>query len=268
MIRAGDFNIEYYREGSGPPLLLLNGFTSQSSGWRDEFLEPLQKRFETIRYSHRGTGTSDRLSGDITLADYADDAAGLLTALDIDKAHVFGVSMGGMIAQEVALRHPQRVIGLVLGCTAPGGSQRVAAAEEVMALLTPQPGLTREQQLRRSWPAITTPEFIESHPEVLEERLRRSLINETPLETAMKQMAAVQVFDAYDRLPQIKAPTLVIHGDRDVLVPVGNARLLHERIPEAKLRIIAGGGHLFTFEFPEESAAAVVDFLAKVPVGT
>jgi pimeloyl-ACP methyl ester carboxylesterase len=267
MIRAGDANIEYYREGSGPPLLLLNGFTSQSSGWRDEFLEPLQERFETIRYSHRGTGTSDRLTGDIALAGYADDAAALLTALRLEKAHVLGVSMGGMIAQELALNHPQRVMGLVLGCTTGGGSQRVAAAEEVMALLRPQAGLSREDQLRRSWPAITTPEFLESHPEVLEERLRRSLINETPLETAMKQMAAVEAFDAYDRLQNIKSPTLVIHGDRDVLVPVGNAYLLHERIPRAELRIIAGGGHLFTFEFPDESASAIVEFLSKVPVG-
>jgi pimeloyl-ACP methyl ester carboxylesterase len=271
MARVGNANIEYYREGSGPPLLLLNGFTSQASGWRDEFLEPLQQRFETIRYSHRGTGTSDRLEGDITLADLADDAAAVLTTLGIEKAHVLGVSMGGMIAQELALNHPERVMGLVLGCTtcagAGSGREDVARpAPEVLDLLTPRPELSREEQLRRSWPAITTPEFIESHPEVLEERLRRSLINPTPVETAMKQMAAVQAFDAFDRLPQISLPTLVIHGDRDELVPVGNAHLLQERIPDAELRIVEGGGHLFTFEFPAESASSIVEFLTRVPV--
>jgi pimeloyl-ACP methyl ester carboxylesterase len=101
----------------------------------------------------------------------------------------------------------------------------------------------------------------------MEERLRVSLINPTPIETAMRQMAAVQAFDSFDRLPQLKAPTLVLHGDRDVLVPIANAHVLKKRIPGAELRIVGGAGHLFTFEFPEESAAAVVEFLAKVPVG-
>jgi 3-oxoadipate enol-lactonase len=272
MARVGDANIEYYREGSGPLLLLLSGFTAQASGWHNPFVQQLQRHFSTIRYSHRGTGTSDRLTGEIGLRDYADDAVGLLTALGVDKAHILGVSMGGMIAQELALNYPQRVIGLVLGCTTSAGGnsshQEVARpAPEFLALLTPKPELTREEQLRRSWPAVTTPEFLESHPEVLEERLRRSLINPTPVETAMRQMAAAQAFDAYDRLPDIKAPTLVIHGDRDVLVPVENAYVLKERIPGAKLCILPGAGHLFTFEFPDESAAAVIEFLAKVPVG-
>ena len=267
MVKAGDRNMEYYLEGSGPPLLMISGFTAQASGWSEPFTRWLQETFSTIRYSHRGTGTSDRLDGKITLRDLADDAAGILMALGVDKAHVLGVSMGGMIAQELVLNHPQQVLGLVLGCTACGGEHRVAAEPEVMDLLTPQPGLSREEQQRRSWPAITTPEFLESHRDVLEERLRRSLVNPTPIETAMRQMAAVQAFDTFDRLPQIKAPTLVLHGDSDVLVPVGNAHVLKDRISGAELRVFPGAGHLFTFEFPEESAAAVVEFLARVPVG-
>jgi pimeloyl-ACP methyl ester carboxylesterase len=267
MARAGDFNIEHYVEGKGPPLLLISGFTAQASGWNEPFVRLLQSHFQTIRFSHRGTGTSDRPAGEITLRDLADDAAGLLTALGIDKAHVMGVSMGGMVAQELALNHSHRVQGLVLGCTACGGSHPVGAAPEVVALLTPQPGLSREEQLRRAWPALATPEFIESQREVMEERLRASLINPTPIETSMRQMAAVQAFDSFDRLPQIEAPTLVLHGDRDVLVPVANAQILKDRIRGAELRIVAGAGHLFTWEFPEESAGAVVEFLTKVPVG-
>jgi len=274
MARVGDANIEHYLEGEGPPLLLISGFTAQASGWSEPFVRLLQPHFSTIRYSHRGTGTSARLSGDITLRDLADDAAGLLDALDIEKAHVLGVSMGGLIAQELVLAYPQRVQGLVLGCTTcSGGSQSqreggaVPAPPEVIALLTPQPGLSREEQIRQAWPAISTPEFIGAHSDVLEERLRVSLINPTPIETSMRQMAAIQAFDSFDRLPEIKAPTLVIHGDRDVLVPVANAYVLKERIRGAELRIVRGAGHLFAFEFPEESAAAVVEFLAKVPVG-
>ena len=181
--------------------------------------------------------------------------------------------MGGMIAQELVLNHPQRVERLVLGCTTcTGGSHShreggaVPAAPEVVALLTPQEGLSREDQVRRAWPAISTPEFIELHRDVLEERLRLSLINPTPIETSMRQMAAVQAFDSFDRLPNIEAPTLVIHGDRDVLVPVANAYVLKDRIPDAELHIVQGAGHLFTFEFPEESAATVVEFLTKAPI--
>jgi pimeloyl-ACP methyl ester carboxylesterase len=274
MARVGESNIEYYLEGSGPPLLMISGFTAQASGWNEPFIRPLQRHFQTIRYSHRGTGTSDRLSGDITLRDLADDAAGLLTALGIEKAHVMGVSMGGMIAQEMALNHPQRVERLVLGCTTcSGGSQAkreggaVPAAPEVVDLLTPKPELSREEQIRRSWPALSTPEFIEEHSDVLEERLRLSLINPTPIETAVRQMAAVQAWDAFDRLPEITAPTLVIHGDRDAIVPVANARVLRSRIPGAELHIVRGAAHLFAFEVPEESAAAVQEFLVKAPVG-
>ena len=274
MARVGDANIEYYLEGNGPPLLLLSGFTAQASGWHGPFVNLLRPHVQVIRYSHRGTGTSDRLTGDVTLRELADDAADLLSALGVDKAHVLGVSMGGMIAQELVLNHSQRVERLILGCTTcRGGSQphrnggAVPATPEVIALLTPDPALSREEQVRRSWPAISTPEFIESHSDVLEERLRLSLINPTPIETAMRQMAAVRAFDSSDRLPNIDAPTLVIHGDRDALVPVANAYVLKDRIPGAELHILEGAGHLFTFEFPEESAAAVVQFLTKAPIG-
>lgn len=267
MVKAGDRNMEYHLEGSGPPLLMISGFTAQASGWSEPFTRRLQRRFSTIRYSHRGTGTSDRLDGEITLRDLADDGVALLSALGIDKAHVLGVSMGGMVAQELVLNHPQQVQGLVLGCTNCGGEHRVAAAPEMVELLTPLPGLSREEQVRRSWPAVTTPEFLESHGDVMEERLGASLVNPTPIETAMRQMAAVQAFDSFDRLPQIKAPTLILHGDRDSIIPVANAHVLKDRIPGAELSVFADAGHLFTFEFPEESAGAVVEFLAKVPVG-
>src|SRR5438132_13446095 len=117
MARVGDANIEYYLEGNGPPLLLISGFTAQASGWHGPFIQLLRPRFQVIRYSHRGTGTSDRLTGDVTLRELADDAAVLLRALGIDKAHVLGVSMGGMIAQDLLANPPQRVERRGLGPT-------------------------------------------------------------------------------------------------------------------------------------------------------
>ena len=182
-IKAGEVNLEYYVEGDGPPLLMIRGFTADCSNWGDRFLQPLQERFTCIRFSNRGTGLSDKPAEPTTIRQMAADAVALLDALGIERAHVFGVSMGGMIAQEIVLNHPGRVNGLVLGCTTPGGENAVAASPDVTALFTPAPGLSRSDQTRRTWPAIVSPEFIDSDEQFLEEMLRLSLGNQTPLAT-------------------------------------------------------------------------------------
>jgi pimeloyl-ACP methyl ester carboxylesterase len=173
-----------------------------------------------------------------------------------------------MIAQELALRHPHLVGGLVLGCTTPGWAKGVPPRPEVIQLMMPEPGLSREEQVRKSWPAICSPRFLEEGREFLELMLRRSLENPTPVDTMNRQAAAIQAFDSYDRLPQIRAPTLIIHGDQDVLIPPQNAYILHERIPGSRLVIIEGAGHVYFWEKPAESCQAIVEFLAQVPMKT
>ena len=123
-IKAGEVDLEYYMEGDGPPLLLIRGFAANCSNWSEPFLHPLHERFTCIRFSNRGTGLSDKPAEPTTIRKMAVDAVALLDALGIERAHVFGVSMGGMIAQEIVLNYPQRVNGLVLGCTTPGGTAR------------------------------------------------------------------------------------------------------------------------------------------------
>jgi pimeloyl-ACP methyl ester carboxylesterase len=259
--------IDYYIEGQGPPLLMIMGLGGQASSWGEPLLSALRGRLTTVRFSNRGTGRSSRLDGDVTMRLMADDAAGLLDELGIERAHVLGISMGGMIAQELALNHPQRVRGLVLGCTLCGGPRAITASPEVLAMIQPEPGLPREEQIRKAWPAMCTPEFIEARREFMEEMLRESLVHPTPVQTLLRQSAGIQAFDAYGRLPGISAPTLVIHGDRDVLVPPANAVVLRERIPGAELRVIEGAAHNFFWEKPEESAAVISEFLAAVPPG-
>jgi 3-oxoadipate enol-lactonase len=241
------------------------GFAGQASSWGEPFLAALRPRFTLIRFSNRGTGLSDRPDVQPTIRMMADDAAALLEALDRPKAHVLGISMGGMIAQELVLNHPQRVQGLVLGCTTPGGPKSVVAPPEVLASLMPQPGLSREEQIRKAWPIWCVPRFLEERRDFLEEMLASSLQTPTPIDTIMKQGVAVQGFDAYDRLPQIKAPTLVIHGDSDRLVPPENGRILADRIPGARLHILPDAAHLFFWEHPEDSARPIVEFLSTVP---
>lgn len=265
--KAGDINLEYYVEGSGPPLLMIMGFAGSASSWGDPLLEALRPHFTCIRFSNRGTGLSDKPLTQLTIRTMADDAANLLTALKIDRAHVFGISMGGLIAQELVLNYPQRVNGLVLGCTSPGGLHSVSAAPEILAKMAPMPGLSPEEIVRNFWTAVCSPGFIQRGAAFLDGMVAAALAQPVPLETLGLQMMAINTFDSYDRLPQIKAKTLVIHGGVDMLVPPQNGKTLSEHIPGAELRTLAGAAHMFFWEEPQKSATMVTEFLSKVPVG-
>jgi pimeloyl-ACP methyl ester carboxylesterase len=265
--RVGDINIHYEIDGQGPPLILIMGMGGQASSWGDDLLTLLAAHFQVIRFDNRGCGLSDKPEAGYTIATMADDTASLLEAIGCRRAHVFGISMGGMIAQELALRQPQRLQGLVLGCTASSWINGVGPAPEVLALMMPAPGLSPEEQARRAWPTIASREFIESAEghDIMERLLAKSLENPTPMETLMRQATAVQAFEAYERLPQIQAPTLIISGDSDVLIPPQNSRILRERIPNSQLAMILGAGHIFFLEKPKEAAEKVVKFLSAVP---
>jgi len=244
---------------------MIMGFGGQAASWGEPFLDALRPHFTIIRFSNRGAGDSDRPDAPATIRLMAGDTAALIHALEIERPHVFGVSMGGMIAQELALHYPHLVNGLVLGCTTTGGAGHAGANPEVLAMLVPAPGLSREDQIRKAWPALCSPGFIQAGAAFLETMLQASLEKPTPIETLAKQMAAVQGFDSYGRVAQIKAPALVIHGDADVLVPPENGRLLHHLIAGSELVIIPGAGHMFFWEKPQESARAIVQFLRRVP---
>ncbi len=136
LVRAGEVELDYERSGSGPPLLLIMGMSGTALHWGEPFLDALRRDFELITYDHRGVGASSRLEGAITIGEMAEDALGLLDALELDSAHVLGISMGGMVAQELALAHPERVRTLALGCTYCGGEGGIATPPEVLRRLT------------------------------------------------------------------------------------------------------------------------------------
>jgi len=268
MTKAGDLHVEYYVEGSGPPLLLIMGLGGQSSSWGEPVLEGLQQHFTTVRFSNRGTGATDKPAGGLTIAQMAEDAAALMTAIGIGKAHVFGISMGGMIAQELALKHPERVQGLVLGCTNCGPAHSVSIPAQTLAQFGQMMQLPVEERIQRFWEIAVTPEFMAERAEFLTHIMEMGMATPTPMETFGMQMAAVQTFDTYERLPQIKAPTLILQGDRDILVPAENAEVLRERIPGSRVRIVQGTGHCFFWEAPAAVVEEVVGFLSGVAVGT
>lgn len=266
--KAGTLNIEYYIEGSGPPLLMIMGLGGQASSWGEPVLEGLRSRFTTIRFSNRGTGASDKPTDGYTIPQMADDAAALMDAIGFEKAHVFGISMGGMIAQELALNHPHRVQGLVLGCTNCGPAHSVTIPAESVARFGQIMSLPVDQRIREFWNMNVTPQFIESGAAFLSRIVELGMATPTPVETFGRQLGAAQSFDTYDRLPRIKSPALIVQGNMDALVPVENAEILHARIPGSCVRIIQGAGHCFFWEKPEEVVKEIAGFLSEVPVGT
>jgi 3-oxoadipate enol-lactonase len=264
-LRVGEIELDYERSGSGPPLLLIMGMSGTALHWGEPFLELLRRDFEVIVYDHRGVGASTHLSGPITTAQMAEDASGLLAALEIDSAHVLGISMGGMIAQELALAHPEQVRTLTLGCTYCGGPESSLTDQAVMQRLTE--GMMsgdRELAIRTGWEinvSQAVADDADSYAAFLDIARQRAVA----VPVIMAQLQACMAHDTATRLKELRMPTLVIHGTEDQLLPVANGRLIASRIPGARLEIFDGAGHLFFWEQPDR-AAELLRTHATVPV--
>jgi pimeloyl-ACP methyl ester carboxylesterase len=192
------------------------------------------------------------------MPELAADAAGLLRALELDSAHVYGLSMGGMIAQELAIRFPERVRGLVLGGTTPGGPRAVLpTAAELTAL---GGAIARKRSLAG---ALFSDEFRRSHPEQVRALLPYFARHRATARGAWAHWWATVYHDTMSRLSNIQAPTLVLHGGADAMAPLANARLLAEKIPDAELKIIEGAGHAYALERPQESYDALAEWIAR-----
>ena len=216
-------------------------------------------RFRTIVFDNRGVGRSDVPTDAWTIADMASDAAAVLDAAGVRRAHVFGISMGGMIAQEFAIAYPERVDRLVLGCTACGGPKSIPAAPPVLQTLMARANMTPEEGVRAMVPYI----YDSSTPcERIEEDLAIRLRTFPKAAGYLGQISAIGKWSCYDRLGKIAAPTLVIHGETDQLVPPENGKILAAEIPGAKLVMLAKASHLFTTDQPEESHAAILGWLS------
>jgi pimeloyl-ACP methyl ester carboxylesterase len=261
-VHVGDIELDVERSGSGPPLLAIMGMSGTALHWGEPFLSALREDFEVIAYDHRGVGASSHLEGPISIVQMAADAAGLLAALELESAHVLGISMGGMVAQELALAHPERVRTLTLGCTYCGGEGSSQAAPEVIQrLFEAMSSGDRERAIRAGWETNVSggkAADAEAYATFLEIAERRSVA----VPVVMAQAQAILAHDTSARLSQLRMPTLVIHGTEDQLLPVGNGRMIAGLIPDARLEIFDGVGHLFFWERPTESAALIGDLAA------
>jgi len=252
--------IAWERHGSGPPLLLVHGLGYARWGW-EPVLPGLADRFEVLLFDNRGIGESDAPPGPYTAAELAGDAVQVLDEASVDRAHVVGTSLGGMVAQELALSYPERVDRLVLACTTPGGANAHPMPQQTVALMAEAATLAPETALRRFVENALAPATVATRPELVERILAHRLETAQRPAAWAAQAAAGATFDAFDRLPALGAPTLVQHGDEDVVVDPRNADLLVELLPDGRLERYRGCGHLFFWEEPERFVSAVSSFL-------
>ena len=262
-------NLNYDVYGKGEPLLMIMGLGASSATWDPELVAELARTFRVITFDNRGTGQSDKPDAPYSIEMFADDAAGLLGKLDVPRAHIFGVSMGGMIAQEFALRHPASVATLTLGCTTAGGAQSVPPPPESLAILTaPREGVSPEDIIRRGWPLAYTKKYIVESRPVLEAAIPRLLKHPTPPYAFQRQLEGTYTLKTFDRLRQIKAPTLVVTGAEDVLIPAKNSEIVASQILGAKLHIIPGVGHGFMSEGKDAFMKVFLPFAKSHPMAS
>jgi 3-oxoadipate enol-lactonase len=263
-VEVNGIETAYSTEGSGEPVALIGGFTMVKESWALQVAE-LSRHFRVITFDNRGVGETTVPGEPFTISDMAGDTVGLLDALDIDSAHVFGVSMGGLVAQILALDYPERVKKIALGCTTHGGRHAVQPERAVMAALAraAQPGIPLEEAVRKKLPILFSERFIRNEPERVQEYVDFSLRFSPTPEGAEGQMGALSVFNVKRRLGEIHCPVLVITGSEDRMMPPDNSRLLAEGIPGAELYMVEGAGHSFFFEKPNEVNRVLIDFFSK-----
>lgn len=254
--QLGELDLHYVERGSGPALLLVPGIPAIASDWTP-LAERLSVSRRVIAYDNRGSGASSVTPAPYTCAQLAADAVALLGWLGIERADVFGMSLGGMIAQELALGWPDRVNRLLLGCTHCGLEHAARPDREAGRAFA----LETDDWAERMQ-ALAPFAFAEGvDAELLSRFIEKKSGDVQDPEGYRGQIAAALAHDTYDRLPQIDCPALIVTGDDDRVIPGASSDVLHERIPGSRLEVVPGAGHLFFLEQPEVSVRLLEDFL-------
>jgi 3-oxoadipate enol-lactonase len=261
-VEVNGCRLHFLLRGSGDPLLLIQGLSGNHLHWGEPFLSRLEPVFEAIAYDHRGVGRSDPAPAGFTIGDLAEDAVALLDALKVPRAHVMGVSMGGMVAQELALRHPDRVRTLTLGCTYAGGEGSVLTDPAIVQRLAQLFLSGRLGEAMKEGYRINVSAQFAADPANIEPFKQIAAELPATLDVMLAQAQAVQGHDTSLRLSEIGMPTLVVHGTNDQMLPVANAHAIAARIPHARLEILDGVGHLFWWERPDRAAELVAELAA------
>ncbi len=261
-VKVNDANLYYEMLGDGFPLLMIQGLSENVYWWDRPMIEELAKHFKTVIFDNRGVGRSDNLDGDVSVDLMAADALGLMDALNINQAHILGHSLGGMIAQDIALKFPERVKKLVLCSTSCGGSKAELPSIETQRLLAK---FSRKKHTRdlveEGMHHIFTKEFMDQNSEFMKKKVDDILIIPTGPTTFKAQMGAWMRYNSCRKLKGLNVPTLIIHGKEDILVPPRNGAILAERIPSAEIVYFSGNAHLIHTEEPDKFINVLMKFL-------
>jgi 3-oxoadipate enol-lactonase len=257
LVKAGDLQLWVEQDGAGPPVLLIAGLGYASWCWL-ELRQALLPSNTVVAFDNRGAGRSDKPPGPYTIAGMADDAAALLDALGLARAHVVGHSMGGYIALTLALRRPGKVQSLVLVGTSPGGPDTEPVPQETLDNWQKASGLAPAEYARTTMPRTFAPGWTDAHPQAFERVLARRLEFPTPPQSWLAQYQACEAYVA-EGVPveRIAQPALVIHGALDRVVPHANGQRLAERLPQADFVSLPQAGHLPFLEDPQGFAGLV-----------
>jgi 3-oxoadipate enol-lactonase len=258
--RNGDVRLAFEMRGAGEPVLLVHGLAYDRFGW-GPVPDLLARDFAVVVFDNRGVGESDVPDGPYTVEAMAADALAVLDAAGIERAHLVGASLGGMIAQRLALGHPRRVEKLVLACTMAGGARSFPLPARTQELFALYPTLPREEMLLRMVKNSMADAAVAARPELVDEIHRYRLGHAPSIEAWAAQATAGAAHDAMAQLGELAMPTLVVTGDADNVVDPRNSQLLVAAIPNSRLEVVAGGGHLFFWEQPERFAELVREFL-------
>lgn len=263
-LHANGIDIYYEIHGDGKPLVLISGLGYGLWQWH-KMVPGLAEHFRVITYDNRGAGESGKPEGPYNVAMMADDLAGLLDGLGVEKTAVLGHSMGGFIAQQFVLTRPQRVTKLILAATNFGGPNHIPITPEAMQVMSDRSGDPVEL-MRRGIAVATAPDFAAAQPDTVQALIDYRLSVPVPPEAYQAQMGVgmglLSAEAAFEKkLQQVQAPTLILWGEHDKVVPPGNAELLAREIPNSTIQVLPDCGHIFPLEKPEAANTAVVAFL-------
>ena len=245
--------LHWESHGIGRPVLLIMGLgLSGGAWWRT--VPVLSRHFRVITFDNRGVGRSKSLTYSYTTEAMADDAASVLDSAGIASASLYGISLGGMVAQQLALRHPRRVESLVLGATHPGGPRAVSPEAEVLDFFRRRPELPPEEAAWASVPYNYGPVCRRQHAARIAEDVVQRLAHPFPADAYRAQLCAAGLHNCLGRLSRIQVPTMIVHGRHDRLIPVANAELMADQMPHARLEILERSGHLYPTEQPDVDA--------------
>jgi pimeloyl-ACP methyl ester carboxylesterase len=252
--RNGAVKIHYESTGIGVPVLLIMGLGMTVTAWW-RTVPVLAEGLRVLAFDNRGVGRSDRARGPYSLAQMADDAVAVLDAAQEERAHVYGISLGGMIAQELAIRHPARVRSVVFGATSPGGQQATGPDSAVQAFFARRAGMPAEEAAWASVPYNYGAATRERHAQRIAEDIAQRLQFRLDPASYLAQLSAGMAHDACPRLGQITGPALVVHGGEDRMMPPANAQALVQALPDARLELWDGAGHLYMTDEPRADRA-------------